>query len=245
MICRILFSSLLMLFWAFPVAALERVELELVLAIDTSTSVDDDEFELQRTGLAHAFRQPNVQAAIASLGVKGMAICVVQWAGQGSQYLAIDWMRLHSKRDAERFADRLAGMNRQTRGSTDIAGALRFSTSQLLTNAYKGARLTIDVSGDGTNEDSPSAQDPRIFRDAAVGQGIIINGLVIFNDEYDLGDLASDLLIKHYRAKVIGGPGHFLEYANRFKDFAAAMQRKLIREIRGPAFVQQRQSAPG
>lgn len=206
-----------------------RVELELVLAIDTSTSVDEQEYDLQRTGLAKAFRDPQVLGAIASLGKRGMAVTVVQWAGVGDQVKATDWHLIRSPDDAERFAQALGRMPRRLEGFTDIAGAIEFSTNELLTNRFSGARLAIDVSGDGTSD----AEDPAIYRDRAVAQGITINALIIFSDEHDLGDLARFELQGHFIEKVIGGPGAFMLSAHHYHNFAEGIRKKLIREIIG------------
>ena len=213
--------------------AQQKVALELVLAIDASTSVDEREFDLQRTGLARAFQSKTVKSAIASLGTEGLAVSVVQWAGENAQHLAVPWSFIRSENSADMFAGRLLKMERKVSGFTDIAGAITFSTRQLLANEYRGARLAIDVSGDGTSD----RNDPAIARDIALAEGITINGLVIFSDEHDLGDLAKFSLREHYQTKVIGGPGAFLLEAERFKDFARAIEMKLVREISGAAFV--------
>ncbi len=228
-----LLASLLIVILAGQASAQQRVELELVLALDSSTSVDPSEFELQRTGLARAFRSANVQAAISALGKRGVAVAVVQWSGQGQQALALDWQVVRDPGSAEAFARKLAAMPRALDGFTDIHGAISFSTRQLLDNSYRGARLTIDVSGDGTSD----KRSPAPARDFAVGQGITINGLVIFSHEHDLGDLARFALQAHYHKEVIGGPGAFLMSAHRFRNFAEAIEKKLVREILGPGFV--------
>jgi len=242
--CRLvpMIRFLLILLFAMPTfgfaraQSVERVELELVLALDTSTSVDSEEFELQRTGLARAFRQKNIQSAIASLGPSGMAVAVVQWAGPGSQTLAVEWSKINSPNTANLFAAKLQTMPRALSGFTDISGALDFSTKQIFANAFRGARLAIDVSGDGTSDQ----HDPTAARDRALALGIIVNGLVVFNEEYDLGILASLDLTRHYENSVIGGPGHFLMTAESFDDFAVSIEKKLLREIIGPAFVHNR-----
>lgn len=236
-ILRLMFLTLFALGPALsPARSNEAVELELVLAIDTSTSVDGGEFELQRMGLAHAFRQENIHLAIASLGPSGMAVAVVQWAGPGAQILAVEWSKINSPDSARLFAKKLESMPRVMSGFTDISGAIDFSANQISTNSFNGSRLAIDVSGDGTSDQ----YDPQAARDRALAQGITVNGLVIFSDEYDLGILATLDLVKHYENRVVGGPGHFLMTAENFEDFAFSMQKKLLREIIGPAFVRYR-----
>ncbi len=216
--------------------ARQGVELELVLAIDTSTSVDEDEYLLQRNGVAAAFRHPQVLAAIDGLGTQGMAVSVAQWSGPGSQRLAVGWSHINSRQSAFAFARRVEAMDRQIRGFTDIGAAISFSVSELENNAFKGRRLAIDVSGDGTSD----RNDPAIARDAAILKGITINGLVIHSIEYDLGDLARFDLHNHYRDRVIGGPGAFLLNAESFRTFATSMREKLYREIAGPLFANHR-----
>lgn len=215
-----------------PAFALQEVDLELVLAIDSSTSVDADEYGLQRTGLAQAFRHPRVLSAIDGLGEAGMAVAIVQWAGNLQQRISVNWTWVNSMQSAFEFADKVSKMPRQLGGFTDIAGAIHFSTAELLNNAYDGRRLAIDVSGDGTSD----RNDPAIARDAAISQGITINGLVIHSIEYDLGDLARHELLTHYTERVIGGPGAFLLNAESFDTFARSIREKLYREISGPLF---------
>jgi hypothetical protein len=114
-------------------------------------------------------------------------------------------------------------------GGTAIGAALRFSLAELAGNAYSGARMTIDLSGDGASNQSPT---PRHLRDRAVAAGVTINGLAIHNEDRGVG--------AHYRDHVIGGPGAFLIEAADYRDFARAMRRKLIREIAGRPVAEQR-----
>lgn len=215
-----------------PAHAAEPVELELVLALDASSSVSAFEYRLQQQGIAAAFRDPSVHGAIRSLAPTGMVVAVVQWAGEGSPMVALDWTRLRGDTSARAFAERVETVPRARRGFTDIAGALRFSTRAIVANAFEGRRKVIDVSGDGTADgESPSAA-----RDAAVAAGITVNGLVIHAHQYDLGELAALDLRLHYENEVTGGPGAFVEEARDFRDFAAAIRRKLLREISGAGF---------
>ncbi len=223
-----------------PVQARERVALELVLALDTSTSVDQDEFDLQRLGLANAFRHSQVRQAVLALGADGMAVAVVQWAGSGSAAFTVPWAHVRNESDMDAVAAALETMPRQMTGRTDIATAIRFATAAILGNDYDGDRRTIDVSGDGSSD----IDDPAVARDFAVGQGITVNGLVIHATEYDLGELANIELYEHYLNRVIGGPGAFVMEARDYADFEESMRRKLLREINGPTVAFNR-FAPG
>lgn len=205
------------------------VELELVLAIDTSTSVDAQEFALQKNGLALAFLHKQVVDAILSNGKLGVAVSVVQWAGARRQATVVDWSILRSELDAQLFSAKIFATTRMFTGQTDIGGAIIHSVASLETNAITGLRRTIDISGDGSGDDARSAQG----RDMALARNITINGLVIDNEDIDLGILAKLDIHRHYNDFVIGGAGSFLMIAKDFDDYAVAIRRKLVREIRG------------
>lgn len=211
-------------------AAAVPVALELVLAVDVSTSVNESEFKLQRDGIVAAFLDPTIQRAIRASG--GIAVSVVQWAASGSFATSVDWRHITNKNNAAVFAQEVFSSPRQFLGFTDIGGAIKFSVEQILTNRFEGVRRLIDVSGDGTSDSQRTAQ----ARDAAVLQGVSINGLAINSIEYDLGDLANIDLLDFYERWVIGGPGAFVIVADGFDDVDRAMRIKLLREIQGPIY---------
>ncbi len=208
----------------------QPVDLELVLAVDTSTSVDAREFALQSRGLAEAFLHPDVVAAIRFAGTQGVAITLVQWAGEARQATAVDWQLVRDGRTAAALSARISASPRALRGLTDIAGAIGYSVNSIEANNYLGVRRVIDISGDGSSD----ARRSEAARDAAMARGITINGLVIHNEDIDLGELANIDLREHYANHVIGGPGSFMMTAKDFDDFRTAIRAKLVREITGP-----------
>jgi hypothetical protein len=201
------------------------VALELVLAVDVSSSVDPNEYELQMGGLARALRDPEVRAAIQATAPEGVAFALLQWAGGRNQHLdAGGWTVLRGDAEVLAFAERIARTPRHfIWGQTGIGEALAAATRELEQNGFEGARRVIDLSGDGkANQFVP----PRVARDAAMAGGITINGLAILTSHPDLGD--------YYHQHVVGGPGAFVIEAAGFPDFAAAMTRKLLRELLPP-----------
>ncbi len=206
-----------------------KVALELVLAVDTSASVDREEFDLQRQGFAEAFSHPDLIALIEGIGSAGIAVMMVEWSGKEQQQIVVDWSLLRDRASSELFAQRLLTQPRSLRGSTDIGSALEFSIAELSTNRFVGNRRVIDVSGDGRGNTNTSEMQ----RDIAVENGITINGLVIFNDDVGVGAIEEVDLVRHYANKVIGGNGAFLMTAKGFDDFRNAILRKLMREILG------------
>ena len=230
--------KILLMFLSFlmplkPLTAQEKlpIALELVLAIDSSTSVDMDEFELQRRGLYEAFLHPEVIGSIEALGELGIAISVVQWAGTGAQETVVDWALLRNQLDAISFANTIYAAERKIHGMTDIGSVIRYSVRSMDTNEYQGYRRVIDISGDGLSDASTSRSE----RDRAIAQSVTINGLVIYNEDYDLGELAKEGVRRHYQDNVIGGDGAFLMTAASFEHFTTAIRNKLVREITGPA----------
>ncbi len=199
----------------------QAVGLELVLLVDVSASVNDEEFRLQVGGLATAFESTAVLDAIRALAPRGMAVCVVQWANHANQQKSVDWTVLHRDTDALWFAEQIASMPRMIHGGhTAIGDALAFALNELRSNRYSGLRRVIDVSGDGRANDG---RPLRAAREEVLEHGITINGLAILNE--------LPLLGKYFRDRLIGGAGAFVMTARDYTDFAQAIRHKLEREI--------------
>ena len=209
------------------------VELELVLAVDASGSVSNEEFALQITGLANAFRDPEVISAIEIVGGSGIVVAEMQWASPTNQLVAVDWTLIRNRVDAFLFADKIEQTGRIMYGETALRQAMTFSRTMIETNGYLGLRQVIDISGDGpTNYGTP----PDSTRDELVAHGLVINGLTIANEFPDLET--------YYRDHVIGGAGSFVITAVDYVDFARAIKIKLLREILGAIVSQAPQRPP-
>jgi hypothetical protein len=204
-----------------------HVDLELVVAIDSSGSVDFAEFELQTRGIANAFRDPEVIEAIVGAAPNGIAVSVVQWSGRRQHLAVVDWTRVADAPSAKALAATIEGTGRILIGVTAVADALQVATERLIYGPFQGARRIIDVSGDGPTN---AGADPDPIRDAAVRAGITINGLAILNE--------SPTLDRYYAEHVTGGPDAFVMTAADFRDFARAIRLKLLKEIRGAPLAQ-------
>ena len=197
------------------------VDLELVLAVDASSSVSAEEFDLQMRGFAEAFRHPAVAAAIRATGELGIAVAMIQWSDNRRQHMAIDWVHLTTQESTLAFAEGIDATPRfLDGGGTAIGGAIEFAARAIERNAFQGVRRVIDISGDGR---ANQGAQPAKLRDLAVLQGITINGLAILNEDASVDS--------YYLSSVIGGTGAFVMTANNYEDFAAAMLEKLIKEI--------------
>lgn len=199
------------------------VDLELVLAVDASASVRYQEYSLQMQGLAAAFRDPAVTAAIRAATPGGIAVSLVQWSGVGAQALLVDWAVVDDRTSAAAFADSIDAAPRSVRaGGTALGDAVLFGLAALAANDFQGQRQVIDVSGDGR---ANAGTAPVLARGQAVAAGVTVNGLAILDEEVDLDS--------YYADNLIGGPGAFLQTADDSADFARAIKRKLITEISG------------
>ncbi len=217
--CLIALMSLLL---TAPAAATETtVDLQLVLAVDASGSVNDVRFELQKQGYAAAFRNPQVIKAIMSGSEQAIAVTMLQWTGPFLHVQVVPWTRISDAASARAFADAIAQSQRELfGGGTSISGAIDQSMVLFSQSPYKSQRRTIDISGDGSNT---SGRSVIRARDEAVAAGVGINGLPILSLEPNLD--------RYYYSFVIGGPGAFMIPASSYENFADAVVKKLILEI--------------
>src|SRR5689334_12950783 len=77
-----------------PVRAAEPVDVELVLAVDVSRSVDSEEQEMQFRGYEAAFRDPHLAEGIAGGPLGSIAVMFFTWSGWNQQEILVPWMRL-------------------------------------------------------------------------------------------------------------------------------------------------------
>ena len=206
------------------------VDLQLVLAIDVSRSIDEVEGRLQRQGYMEAISDQRVIDAIVSGQHRRIALCYIEWAGAHYQRVVIDWTVIDSDAAARAFVERLSEAPRVSESWTAVGAALEFSGNKLRTSPFRSDRRVIDVSGDGRNNHGPPDAP---IRDRLVAEGIVINGLPIMLGRANFGRPPDDQLDQYYEENVIGGPGSFLIVARSFEDFGRAVRTKLVKEISG------------
>ena len=211
-------------------AAAVPVDLELVLAVDVSGSMDQGDQALQRRGYVEAFLHPEVVAAIRSGPYGRIAASYVEWAGPGVQRVTLPWTLIETATDAEDFAAGLAEVPPTRFRGTSISGVLTFAAPLFDDNGFEGLRRIIDVSGDGPNN---AGAPVTLARDAAVADGIIINGLPIQLAPGGPFGLGAGDLAAYYRDCVIGGPGAFVIPVTEEEQLLESIRRKLVLEIAG------------
>jgi len=210
------------------VSAPEPVDVELVLAVDVSRSVDAEEQEMQFNGYAAAFRDARMIEAFTGGPVGSIACTFFTWSDWNIQEHLVPWMRLSSAADCERFAQAIDAAPRRTHLYTSISGAIDFAAN-LFGNGYEGTRRVVDISGDGVNN---SGRDINLARGEALEKGIILNGLAVLDrSPPPPGLMQMQPLDEYYQERVIGGPGAFVMVAEGFEAFEPAVRRKIIREV--------------
>ena len=232
--CLVLISAVicLILMCAPAQAAKQPVDLELVLAVDISLSMDVDEQRLQRDGYVAALRHPDVIRAIRSGPQGKIALTYMEWAGHFFQTVLVPWQIISTANDANAFADKLAAKPVSRALMTSISGAIFEGQKLFAKSNVDSLRRVIDVSGDGPNNSGTTAMRAR---DAAVKAGIVVNGLALVlkrpDGPYSYFDIPN---LDHYYADcVIGGPGSFVLAVKDKGEFTTAIRQKMIKEIAG------------
>ena len=211
--------------------AAKKLDLELILAIDVSASVDLDEAKLQRRGYVAALANPRLVRAVESGHYGRIAIAYFEWSGAEYTRIIAEWTVVSDTASALDLSLKLANAPVATAHRTSISNAIAFALAMFESNAYEGSRRVLDISGDGANNVGGAVNEARDF---AVTAGITINGLPVMNRAFTRfgGPTVADLDL-YYENCVIGGPGAFIVVADDYQDIERAIRRKLILEIAG------------
>jgi Protein of unknown function (DUF1194) len=206
------------------------VDVELVIAVDVSYSMDPDEQALQREGYVLALTSKEFLQALRQGAHGKIAITYFEWAGAFDQKIVMPWRLIDGPEAADAVAAEIARAPYRRASRTSISGALRFAQPLFDDSGYKGLRRVIDVSGDGANNAGPLVASTR---DEVLAAGITINGLPIMFKRPYAGTMDLEELDVYYEECVIGGPGSFVIPIREREKFIEATRTKLILEIAG------------
>nr|WP_214650001.1 DUF1194 domain-containing protein [Palleronia pontilimi] len=201
-------------------AADAQCRLALLLGLDISSSVDAREDALQRQGLARALLSPQVVQAATAIPDQPIALAVFEWSGRWQQDLLLDWILLSSPEDMQRASDAIATSRRSYADFPTALGYALGYASGLLERAPPCLFKTLDVSGDGINNDGFGPD--LAYRNFPFDE-VTVNGLVVTGHD--------EAVVTWYAREVVRGPASFVEVAQGFEDFERAMRRKLVREM--------------
>jgi hypothetical protein len=203
------------------------VDVELVIAVDVSRSMDLDELAVQREGYAEAIHSSEFLQALRHGPISKISITYFEWSDFSDQRIIVPWRLIDGPETADAVANEI--MNKPVlRGThTSISGAILFAMPLFDRDPYRGPRRVIDISGDGPNNSGPPIA---AARDMALAKGLVINGLpIMMNEHYSSVDIKN--LDWYYEDCVIGGPGSFMIPINGREGFKEAILAKLLREI--------------
>lgn len=204
------------------------VDVELVLAVDVSYSMDPEEQKLQREGYIDALNSPEILNAIKK-GVNGkIAVAYVEWAGTNSREIVADWHVIDGPESAAAFTQKLVDKPVRRLSRTSISSAIDFVVPMFRSNAYRGLKQVIDISGDGSNNQGRPVERAR---DDALAEGIVINGLPIMLNRPIVGYRDVEQLDHYYADCVVGGPGSFVIPIRERAQFVEAIRTKILLEI--------------
>jgi hypothetical protein len=206
------------------------VDVELVLAVDVSYSMDPDEQALQREGYIAGITSREFMQALRSGQHGKVAVTYFEWAGPYDQKIVVPWRLIDGPEGADAFVNEIARAPYRRASRTSISSALNFAKPLFDGSGYRGFRRVVDVSGDGANNSGPFVT---IVRDEVLASGITINGLPIMLKRPNSFTMDIDNLDIYYEDCVIGGPGAFVIPIREREQFKEATRTKLVLEIAG------------
>src|SRR5271154_300591 len=206
------------------------VDVELVLAVDVSYSMDMDELAIQREGYAQAIVSKEFLQALKSLPNGKISVTYFEWAASSDQKIIIPWRVIDGPETADAVANEIMKTPIRRASRTSISGAINFAMPLFDEDPHRGIRRVIDISGDGPNNNGVPVS---LARETALGKGIIINGLPIMVKEPSLSTMDIENLDWYYEDCVIGGPGSFVVAIKDREKFREAIRTKLLLEVAG------------
>ena len=211
-----------------PADESKRVDVELVLAVDVSYSMDLEELALQREGYALAITSKEFLQALKTGPNGKVAVTYFEWAASGDQKIVVPWRMIDGPESADAVAEEILRAPLRRASRTSISGAINFSMPLFEANEFRGLRRVIDISGDGPNNNGELVT---VARDAAVARGVTINGLPIMSKETNYATMDIENLDVYYEDCVIGGAGSFVVAIKSKDKFKEAIRTKLVLEV--------------
>jgi hypothetical protein len=206
------------------------VDVELVLAVDVSYSMDPDEQALQREGYIAGITSREFMQALRNGANGKIAVTYFEWAGAYDQKIIVPWRLIEGPESADAFVSEIARAPYRRASRTSISGAINFAVPLFEASGFRGLRRVIDVSGDGANNSGPPVT---LARDDALATGLTINGLPIMLKRPSAFTMDIENLDVYYEDCVIGGPGAFVIPIREREQFKEATRTKLVLEIAG------------
>lgn len=206
-------------FWVPAHAQPEHCRLALLLALDVSSSVDAEEYILQRDGLAAALSDPVIRTAILD-GNGHVSLAIYEWSGRRQSAMVSNWTALTDNAAIDSVIEnQMSAPRSHTRFPTAMGYALGYG-AMLLARGPECDRQVIDLSGDGENNDG---FPPHLAYKNFPFSNVTVNGLAVLG--------GSDDVLDYFHREVRFGFGAFVETSEGYQGYREAMTRKLFREL--------------
>ncbi len=214
------------------------VGVQLVLAMDTSGSMSNEEFEIELQATSQAINSELFRSAIKyKSGEQSVAIAVVDF--DSFARLRIAWVDIRGDEINDRpylpdnpsqssaapdkldeLAQEIRLLPRRGSGGTTISAALELSKQLYIGSPWavaEGGKRVLDVFGDGASD----YQYLRVKRDELAAMGVTINGFAIVNEEPTLEAFFSDYLttVDYVRSPdgIVSEPGRVWAVARNLR----------------------------
>ena len=136
---------------ADPNDSVPSVDVELVIAVDVSYSMDLDELAVQREGYAQAIVSKDFLQAMKTGPHSKVAVTYFEWSASSDQKIIIPWRLIDGPELADAVANEIMSAPVRRGSRTSISGAIYFAMPLFDEDPYHGLRRVIDISGDGPN----------------------------------------------------------------------------------------------
>jgi len=207
--------------------AVTTTDINMVVALDRSESVDLNERTAQAESLAAALVDPRFVAAVRAGWQGRIGIAVMTWSSFNRTQVVVPWTVIAGDQDAAGIVAILrdyqaSGGDVEHRPQTDIALALGAGMALLTAAPFQASKQILNVISDGIDN---FGREAFVDRDEALAHGITINGLVHAHGA------AIPIVERFFERQVIGGPYAFVLSIPTPETFTAAMLRKMLLEI--------------
>lgn len=232
MACRLLriavaAAALTMMVVASASADESMTDLNMVVALDRSESVELLDRTAQVEALAAALIDPRFMATVRGGWQGRIGIAVMTWSSFDRTQVVVPWTMITGLRDSEAIIATMRdyearGSDFKHKPQTDIALALGAGMQLLEAAPFPASKRILNVISDGVDN---FGREAFVERDQALAQGITINGLVHARGH------AIEVVERFFEREVIGGPYAFVLSTPDPASFTAAMLRKMMLEI--------------
>lgn len=208
-------------------AGKQRTDINMVVGLDRSESIDTDERQAQIDSLVYALRNRRFLDAV-GFGYHGkLGLAVMAWSSFQKTETILPWMEIATLADAEEAIRRINWHQSKDPDvkhgrQTDIALAISTGVEMLEAAPFFGSKQVINVISDGVDNFGRLAI---VDRNLALEKGITINGLV------QARGAAIEIIMRYFKRQVIGGPSSFVQVMTGGESLADAMLRKMALEI--------------